>query len=155
MAGAEDPAIFFYKITQKVINNNMPVISFNNQALSAYGPRPLNLNWSLSSAGTYKTVELLTVGTVDAKQVRGVAFDTLAAPGSGTGDFATLSAAVGTSFRVDRAYNGSTMAIVFTDDSSSLFTVVTGAGTTVQSLTANDFNTSYPDIKVEVNLGYR
>jgi len=133
----------------------MPVISFNNQVLSAYGLAPVNLNWSLSSAGTYKTVELLTVGTVGTKQVRGVAFNTLAAPGSGTGAFATLSAAVGTTLRVDKAYNGATMAVVFTDDSSSLFTVVTGASAVAQSLTANDFNTSYPDIKAEVVLGYR
>jgi hypothetical protein len=131
----------------------MPVISFNNQALSAFGLSPVNLSWSLSSAGQYQTVELRTVGTVGTKQVRGIAFNTLTSPASGTGNFATLSAATGTSFRVDSAYNGQTMAVVFTDDTSSLFTVVTG--TTVQGLTANEFDTSYPVIQKEVYLGYR
>lgn len=133
----------------------MSVISFNNQVLSSFNTNPVNLNWSLSSAGEYKTVELRSVGTVDGKQVCGVAFNTLTSPTSGTGLFTTLSASTGTSLRVDRAYNGQTMAILFTDDSSSLFTVVTGATATKQSLTANEFNTSYPDIQKEVYLGYR
>ena len=137
----------------------MPVISFNNQVLSAFGTNPSNLSWSLSSAGQWKTVELLTTGTTASKAVRGVAFNTLlssaVSPASGTGSFATLSAFSGTTFRVDRAYNGQTMAVVFTDDSSSLFTVVTGATTTQQTLTANGFDTSFPVIQTEVYLGYR
>jgi hypothetical protein len=133
----------------------MSVISLNNQALSSFGLAPANLNWSLSGTGVYKTVELLTVGTVGSKQVRGVAFNTLTSPASGTGIFATLSAAVGTTLRVDRAHNGTTMAVIFTDDSSSIFTVVTGATTTQQTLTANGFNTSYPVIQKEAYLGYR
>jgi hypothetical protein len=133
----------------------MPVTSFNNQVLSAFGLAPLNLNYSLSSAGTYKTVELLTVGTVNGKQVKGIVFNTLTSPASGNGVFATLSAFSGTTLRVDTAYQGRTMAVVCTDDSSSLFTVVTGATTTKQTLTSNDFNTTYPDIVREVYLGYR
>lgn len=137
----------------------MPVISFNNQVLSSFGTNPVNLSWSLSSAGQWKTVELLTTGTTASKAVRGIAFNTLlssaVSPASGTGSFATLSAFNGTTFRVDRAYNGQTMAVVFTDDSSSLFTVVTGATTTQQTLTANGFDTSFPVIQKEVYLGYR
>jgi hypothetical protein len=136
----------------------MPVISFNNQVLSAFGLDSVNLSWSLSSTGQFKTVELLTTGTTASKAVRGVAFNTLlssaVSPASGTGSFATLSAFAGTTFRVDSAYNGQTMAVVFTDDSSSLFTVVTGATTTQQNLTANGFDTSYPVIQQEVYLGY-
>lgn len=135
----------------------MPVISFNNQVLSSFGTTPLNLNWSLSSEGQFKTVELLTTGTTASKAVRGIAFNTLlssaVSPASGTGSWAILSAFAGTTFRVDRAYNGQTMAIVFTDDSSSLFTVITG--TSQQTLTANGFDTSFPLIKKEVYLGYR
>ena len=135
----------------------MPVISFNNQVLSAFGTNPVNLSWSLSSAGQWKTVELLTTGTTASKAVRGVAFNALlssaVSPASGTGSFATLSAFSGTTFRVDRAYNGQTMAVVFTDDSSSLFTVITG--TSQQTLTANGFDTSFPVIQKEVYLGYR
>ena len=143
----------------------MAVIGFNNQALSAFGDSPANLSWSLSSSGTFKTVELLTVGTagttpeLSSKRVRGIAFNTLlssaVSPASGTGSFATLSAFSGTTFRVDRAYNGSTMALLFTDESSSLFTALTGAGTTQQSLTANGFDTSFPEIKRLWLLGYR
>lgn len=135
----------------------MPVISFNNQVLSSFGLGPLNLSWSLSSTGQFKTVELLTTGTTASKAVRGVAFNTLlssaVSPASGTGSFATLSAFAGTTFRVDRAYNGQTMAVIFTDESSSLFTVVTG--TALQTLTANGFDTSFPQIQKEVYLGYR
>ena len=133
----------------------MPVISFNNQVLSSFGLAPLNLNHSLSSAGTFKTVELRTVGTVDGKQVKGIAFDTLTSPASGSGVFATLSAFTGTTLRVDSTFNGRTMAVICTDESSSLFTVVTGAATTQQSLTSNNFDTSYPVIQTEVYLGYR
>jgi hypothetical protein len=137
----------------------MPVISFNNQVLSAFGLGPLNLSWSLSSTGQFKTVELLTTGTTASKAVRGVAFNTLlssaVSPASGTGSFATLSAFADTTFRVDRAYNGQTMAVIFTDESSSLFTVVTGDTTTQQTLTANGFDTSFPQIQKEVYLGYR
>jgi hypothetical protein len=144
----------------------MPVISFNNQVLSSFGLGPVNLSWSLSSSGQFKTVELLTTGTgstvsptLSTKIVRGIAFNTLlssaVSPASGTGQFAILSAFAGTTFRVDRAYSGQTMAVIYTDDSSTLFTVVTGATTTKQDLTANGFDTSFPQIQKEVYLGYR
>ena len=130
--------------------------SFSNQVLSAYGVRPFNLNWSLSSTGTFKTVELLTVGTVAGKPVQGVIFNTLLSsaysPASGTGTFATLSAAIGTTFRVDAAYNGQQMGILNTDDSTSLFTVVTG--TALQVLSAADWTASFPEVRRLVTLGY-
>jgi hypothetical protein len=140
----------------------MPIISFTSQTLSAYGQSPRNLSWSLSGGiNGYNTVELLTVGTgplnnasLSAKQVRGIAFNTLSLPGSGTGIFApTLSAATGTTFRVDRAYNGSTFAVIYTDNTSTLFTCVTS--TSAQSLTANNFDSVTPDIRRLVVLGYR
>ena len=141
----------------------MAVIGFNNQALSAFGETPSNLNWSLSSSGTYKTVQLLTTGAagttpaLSSKLVRGIAFNTLlssaVSPASGTGSFATLSAFSGTTFRVDRAYNNATMALIFTDTSSSLFTCLTA--TANQSLTANSFDTSFPEIKRLWLLGYQ
>ena len=163
MAGAEDPAIFFIKNFRKGINNNMAVVSFNNQALSAFGLQPTNLNWSLSSAGIYKTVELLTVGSgpvndasLSGKQVEGIAFNTLlssaVSPASGTGSFATLSAATGTTFRVDRAYDGSRFAIIYKDGTSSLFTCTTA--TSAQTITFNNYETGYPEISRLVYLGY-
>jgi hypothetical protein len=141
----------------------MPIISFTSQALSAYGQSPSNLAWSVSGGSTsYNTVELLTVGTgpiniaaLSAKQVRGVAFDALTSPASGTNTFATLSAATGTTLRVNTAHNGAPFAVLYTDGSSSLFTCVTGAGTTAQSLTSNNFDTTYPEIRRLFVLGYR
>lgn len=141
----------------------MPIISFTSQALSAYGQTPANLSWSVSGGSvTNKTVELLTVGTgpinnasLSAKRVRGIAFNALTSPASGTNTFATLSAATGTTLRVDRAHNGAPFAVLYTDGSSSLFTCVTGAGTTAQSLTSNNFDTTYPEIRRLFVLGYR
>ena len=161
MAGAEDPAIFLYKNKLKGINNNMAVVSFNNQALSAYGLAPLNLSWSLSSTGTFKTVQLLTVGTgplnsttLSAKQVEGIAFNTLTSPASGSGaPFATLSAATGTTFRVNRAHNGAQFAVIYKDGTSSLFTCATA--TAAQTLTFNNDETGFPEITRLVYLGYR
>jgi hypothetical protein len=142
----------------------MPIISFTSQVLSAYGQTPSNLSWSISGgSGGFNTVELLTVGTgpintasLSAKQVRGIAFNALTSPASGTNSFATLSAATGTTLRVDRAYNGRTFAVIYTDGSSSLFTCVTGvSGTVAQSLTANGFDTTYPEIRRLFVLGYK
>ena len=140
----------------------MAIIGFNNQVLSAFGQTPSNLSWSLSNTGTYKTVELLTTGTgtlasptLSAKTVRGIVFNTLTSPESGTGTFASLSAYSGTSFRVDTAYNGQTMGLIYDDGSSTLFTVVTGVSATAQSLTGNGFDTSYPEVKRLWVLGYR
>lgn len=132
------------------ININMPIISLNSQVLSSF-TIPSNLSYSLSAGSFgYNTVNLLTTGTTltggGGKQVLGIAFDSLALPGSGSGLFATLSVFNGTTLRVDTQYNGSTFAVIYTDRSSSLFTVVTGAGTTLQTLTANSFDTIYPDV---------
>jgi hypothetical protein len=138
----------------------MPIISFNSQVLSAYGQTPSNLSWSLSGASN--TVRLSAVGTgplnnasLSAKQVRGIAFNALTSPASGTGIFAGLSAATGTTLQVDRAYNGATFAVIYTDNTSALFTCVTGATTTAQTLTANDYDTVTPEVRRLVALGYR
>ena len=145
----------------------MAVVSFNNQALSASGLAPLNLSWSLSSTGLFKTVQLLTAGTgpinnaaLSAKRVEGLAFNTLlssaVSPASGTGSFVTLSAATGTTFRVDRAHNGRQFAIIYTDGTSSLFTCATALSSpTGQTLTFNNDETGFPEITRLVYLGYR
>jgi len=137
----------------------MPIISFTNQALSSFGFTPSNLTWSVSGDSPIKTVQMLTFGTgsvlsttLSSKQVRGIAFNALTSPASGTGIFATLSAATGTTFRVDRAYNGQTFAVIYTDGTSTLFTCVTG--TSAQSLTANGFDTVIPDTRRKYLLGY-
>ena len=136
----------------------MAFISYNNQALSASGQTPSNLSWSVSGAGSIKTVELRTVGVgpsnvayLSAKQVRGLLFNSLTNPASGTGIMVTLSAFNGTSFRVDRAYQGATLSILFTDNSSSFFVCQTG--TVVQSLTYNGFDSVSPESRRKVLLG--
>jgi hypothetical protein len=136
----------------------MAFISYNNQALSAFGQTPSNLAWSVSGAGSIKTVELLTVGTgplnslaLSSKQVRGLLFNTLTSPATGTGAFVTLSAFSGTTFRVDRAYQGATLSILFTDNSSSFFVCQTG--TVVQSLTYNGFDSVSPEARRKALLG--
>ena len=142
----------------------MPILSFTSQTLSAYGQTPSNLSWSISGgSGGFNTVELRTVGTgpisdasLSAKSVRGIAFSALTSPASGTGLFVTLSAATGTTFRVDRAYNASTFAVVYTDGSSSIFTCSTAVASPVgQSLTANGFDSVIPEARRLWLLGYR
>ena len=139
----------------------MAIINFNSQVLSAFGQSPSNLGWSTSS-GFYlssnpegnlieyiPTVVLQSVSNT----VRGIAFNSLTSPSSGTGIFTTISAAPGTSVLVDKAYSGSTMAVIYTNDTSSLFTVVTGVSS-MMSLSANGYDTSYPEIARLYNLGY-
>jgi len=139
------------------------LINFTNQALSAATDKPANLNWSLSGTGTYKTVELLTsgtgIGTLSTKVVQGVLFSTLlssaVSPASGTGSFATLSAATGLTFRVDAAHNTRQFAVLYTDESSSVFTCLTASAlATAQQLSANSFDNSWPEIRRLVTLGY-
>ena len=142
----------------------MPIISFTSQALSAFGLPPLNLNFSLSGgSGGFNTVQLLTVGTgpfnnaaLSSKRVEGIAFNALTSPASGSGVFSgTLSAATGTTFRVDSRYNGSTFAVIFTDRSSMLFTCLTAnAAPLGQSLSANNFDTMIPEFRRLSYLGY-
>jgi hypothetical protein len=136
----------------------MAFISFNNQALSAFGQTPSNLSWSVSGTGSPKTVELITTGTgplnsttLSAKRVRGVLFNSLTTPASGTGLMVSLSAATGTTFRVDRAYQGATLSILYTDNTSTLFVCQTG--TTAQSLTANGFDSTSPEERRLALLG--
>ena len=130
----------------------MALIGFNNQALSSFDT-PKNLFWSLSNSGTTKTCELTSVGIHGGKQVYGVAFNSLT--GANTALFQNLSVATGTVIRVDRAHNNTTFAVLFNDHSSSLFTCLTASGMgTVQSLTANGFDTSFPEIRRLVTLGY-
>jgi len=136
----------------------MAFISFNNQALSAFEQTPSNLAWSVSGSDSPKTVELLTVGSgpvnvasLSAKRVRGLLFNSLANPTSGTGLIVTLSATSGTTFRVDRAYQGATLGILYTDNTSTLFTCATG--TARQVLTDNGFDSVSPEARRLALLG--
>jgi hypothetical protein len=133
----------------------MAIINFNSQALSAHSQTPSNLSWSISSGyGLSATVYIPTVVLLSTSTtVRGIAFNALTTPTSGTGLYVNISAAPGTLVRVDRAYNGSTMAVINTDDTSSLFTVATGVSA-MPTLVSNEYDSSYPETKRLFTLGY-
>lgn len=98
---------------------------------------PESINISLSSKNV--VVESL------AATVKYIAFNNT--PVTLTGNYQTLSAG-GTTFRVDTAYNGIQFAVINKDNTSLIFTAVTGTGTApsraiylAQTTTANDYNT--------------
>lgn len=125
----------------------MPLTSFTHQIGNPAATNPASLILSLSAAGN----NAITLGTNTngSRNVKYIAFNGLAA-GALTGTLATLSAFPGTQFSVDRAYNNRTFALVYSDNTSSLFTCLTA--TTVQSLTANNFLTIVPEMKRLWNL---
>lgn len=135
----------------------MAIVSFNNQALSAYGLKPLNLSWSVSGTGTTNLVELLTVGTspvsLGSKPVKGILFNNITTTST---TFATLSVATGTTFRVNSALSGAQMAVLYTDGSSSLFFANTSiVSPAAQTITYNNTDSTYPELTRLVMLGYR
>jgi hypothetical protein len=104
-----------------------------------FNPAPTTISLSANS------VHLVSTGTVSGVQVQGVVFNPVTPL---TGIFRTLSAFSGTQLNVDQAYSGSQMAFIFANGTSSLFTVLTAATTTVQTLTApiaGDAN--YPELR--------
>ena len=82
-------------------------------------------------------------GVVEGKTVAGLLYNELSAGGANT--MASLSVAIGVSFRVEKRYHGSQFALYFTDRSSTLFTVNTG--TTLQTVVTgtNGFDNRGPN----------
>ena len=133
----------------------MAIVAFSNQVLnpnSVNPPYSVQTNYSLSAAG----VDLQFVGS----NVECVAFQN--APVSLTGQLATLSAnrTTGTTtdsvqVRVDSAYQGVQFAVIYKNRTSSLFTANTAVVVpNGQTLTDNGTETSYPNLRRLVNLGY-
>ena len=58
---------------------------------------------------------------------------------------------IGTTFRVDRAYQGATLGVLYTDNTSTLFTCATG--TARQVLTDNGFDSVSPEARRLALLG--
>lgn len=123
----------------------MAITSFNNQAFISSTQTPANLTFSVSGQGIPKYVELLTAGP----NVLGIAFNS--PPPVVTGLYVTLSVFPGTSFKVDRGFQGTTFAVISSDRASSLFTVLTG--TVVQSVTANGLDTVTNETRRLASLG--
>jgi len=109
--------------------------AYTNIVSDPNSTNPASLVVSLTS----KSVVLDVAGT----GVKGILFNDTA--NTLTGTLETLSAFNGTTFRVDRAYNGVEFAILNNDNSSSVFTCATG--TANQVLTNAGFNSTSPETR--------
>ena len=94
----------------------MPQIQFINTLADPTSTTPETLNVSLSSKG----VVLETLGS----NVKYLVFQDT--PIALTTNYQTLSTPAGTKFRADTAYSGIQFGVIFNDNSSTIFTVVTG-----------------------------
>lgn len=121
--------------------------TFTNNSLNVTLPEPDLLLTELSTH-----VDFVSAGTVEGKNVLGVAFnklDTLA------GTMISLSAGAGVKFRVNQAYNNQQMGVILQDRSVCLFTALTASGeTSRQNLTASSFTHSYEELRRLKTLGY-
>lgn len=121
--------------------------TFTNNSLNVTLPEPDLLLTELST-----DVDFISAGTVEGKNVLGIAFNKV---GTLVGTTVTLSAGNGVKFAVDQAYNNTQMGIILEDRSVCLFTALTSRGqTSGQSLTASDDDSSYAELRRLKALGY-
>lgn len=107
-------------------------MTFDSFVYTASADTPPILGVSLSAADN--SVALITTGaTYSGKAVDGVLYNAIAGAGTATATLSVVTTVPGVTIRVNPVYNGSTFALYLHDRSTVLFTVVTGAGTTVQS----------------------
>lgn len=120
---------------------------FSNNSLNTTLTEPDLLLTELSTH-----VDFVSAGTVEGKNVAGIAFnklDTL------VGSMVTLSAYNGVKFKVDAAYNSSQMGVILEDRTVSLFTALTATGETAsQNLTASSDDHSFEELRRLKALGY-
>lgn len=120
----------------------MAVISFSSQLGNPNGTYPPSLIVSLSGVG-------VDIQTLDAN-AKYVVFNPLPAS-SLTSQTAVISAYPGTTIRVDGAYQGQTFGIVYKNNDSSLFAVISAVSN--QILVSNDGgSTTYPEWRRLYNL---
>lgn len=87
-----------------------------------------------SLTATDGSVVLMTTNaTYSGKVVDGVLYNAIAGAGTATATLSVATTVPNISIKVNPVYNGSTFALYLEDRSTVLFTVVTGAGTTLQS----------------------
>lgn len=122
--------------------------TFTNNSLNVTLSEPDLLLTELSTH-----VDFVSAGTVEGKNVLGVAFNKI---NTLNGTMVSLSADLGVKFRVDQAYNNQQMGIILQDRSVCLFTALTARGETTRQggLTASSFNHSYEEIRRLRTLGY-
>jgi hypothetical protein len=94
----------------------MPQIQFTNTLADPASTTPETLNVSLTSKG----VVLEQLGS----NVKFLVFQDT--PSALTTNYQTLSTPEGTKFRADTAYRGAQFGVIFNDNSSTIFTLVTG-----------------------------
>ncbi len=120
----------------------MAVISFSSQLGNPNGTFPKSLIVSLSGIG----VDIQTLDT----NAKYVVYNPLPALDL-TGSTVVLSAYPNTTIRVDEAYEGETFGIVYTNNNSSLFAVITGVSNQIL-ISNNGGSTSYPEWRRLYNL---
>jgi len=121
----------------------MPSIVFTYQVAEPTASNPTSLNLSKSAfdaAGNFLGVNIVSLGSeMVPSSIKSLLFQP--ATRSLTNTYAFINApldGVGTSFRVDRAYNGVQFAVQRANRSSSIFTCVTGVS--AQTLVDNGFD---------------
>ena len=122
--------------------------TFTNNSLNVTLSEPDLLLTELSTH-----VDFVSAGTVEGKNVLGVAFNKI---NTLNGTMVSLSADLGVKFRVDQAYNNQQMGIILQDRSVCLFTALTARGETTRQggLTASSFDHSYEELRRLKTLGY-
>jgi hypothetical protein len=128
--------------------------TFTNNSLNVTLPEPDLLLTELST-----DVDFISAGTVNGKNVLGIAFNELStivgAPTALAGNMVTLSASNGVKFAIDEAYNGQEMGVILEDRTVCLFTAATATGQTgPQTLGAASDSNSYAELRRLKALGY-
>lgn len=99
--------------------------AYNTNLLNPFATNPTNLGASLSAlSGTSSNFHavLNSLGTISGKQVVGLAFNKNTTLNN---SLTSLSAATGNVFKVDTSYNGTEMAFILADNSTTQFTCIT------------------------------
>lgn len=108
-------------------------MTFDSFVYNVNADTPPLIGPSLSAADN-SVILTTTTATYGGKVINGILYNAITGAGTAT---AILTGGYGFYVNVAPAYNGSTFALYLEDRSSVLFTVVTGASATVQTLTAD------------------
>ena len=121
----------------------MAIYTFNSVLLSSQKTGNPSLIGTALSASGVNTISLSTNNS-------GIAFNSLTPLMSVTEQISVL----GSVFAIDRAYNGSTMALVNVDGGYTTFTLATAYATTPLSAISTGDTVSTPDSRRKRHLGY-
>jgi hypothetical protein len=106
-------------------------MTFDSFVYNVNADTPPMIGPSLTAANG--SVVLMTTGaTYSGKVVDGVLYNAIAGAGTATATLSVGTTVPNISIKVHPVYNGSTFALYLEDRSTVLFTVVTGAGATLQ-----------------------